>query len=44
MEFWGIALLVVALTGGAVVLGRLIGRTDRNDDETHGGGSSAATW
>jgi hypothetical protein len=44
MGYWGFVLLVVALIGGAVALGRLIRHTDRNDDGTHGGGDPAATW
>jgi hypothetical protein len=44
MGYWGFVILVVALIGGAVALGRLIRQTDRNDDTTHGGGGPAATW
>ena len=44
MGYWGFVVLVVGVIGGAVALGRLIRLTDRNDDTTHGGGSSSATW
>jgi hypothetical protein len=44
MGYWGLMILVVGLIGVVVALDRLIRQADRNDDATHGTGSSAATW
>ncbi len=42
MENWGFAVLVVVILAGAFVATRLIGRSSRNDDGTHGGGYSSS--
>jgi hypothetical protein len=46
VEYWGFVILAVAVVvvGGMVALGRLLRGIERNDDTTHGGGTSSATW
>jgi hypothetical protein len=38
MEYLGVALLAAVVLGGAWLTARLMSRTGRNDDATHGGG------
>jgi hypothetical protein len=43
MNIFGFGLIVVLFGGGVWLLIRLMGRTDRNDGSTHGGGVEGRT-
>ena len=44
MEYLGLSLFALAALGGAYLITRLMGRTERNTGSTHGGGASEAMY